>query len=215
MRRGVIAAIALLCMCLSAPTTSAHDPTTFTVIVGENGAVPSNITGQVLFTNDSIWFRNVDDSGNNTHRLTIDMNGDGLFNGTDDLSSGNLSSSCELDENGTKVDSNCEVVWKVALNASTGLIAGTFDYIDERSDGNVTSGRFVVNLDDHPANVGPDPNYSLDPEKEQEENVEEVTNSDQQMLIVISMSAAIAAGAVLLLMMRPTPIGMDFADESE
>ncbi len=215
MRRGVIAVIALLCMCLSTPTTSAHDPTTFTVIVGENGAVPSNITGQVLFTNDSIWFRNVDDSGNNTHRLTIDMNGDGLFNGTDDLSSGNLSSSCELDENGTKVDSSCEVVWKVALNATTGLIAGTFDYIDERSDGNVTSGRFVVNLDDHPANVGPDPNYSLDPEEEQEKNVEEVTNSDQQMLIVISMSAAIAAGAVLLLMMRPTPIGMDFADESE
>jgi len=35
------------------------------------------------------------------------------------------------------------------------------------------------------------------------------------MLIVISMSAAIAAGAILLLMMRPTPIGMDFADESE
>ena len=215
MRRGVIAVIALLCMCLSAPTTSAHDPTTFTVIVGENGAVPSNITGQVLFTNDSIWFRNVDDSGNNTHRLTIDMNGDGLFNGTDDLSSGNLSSSCELDENGTKVDSSCEVVWKVALNATTGLIAGTFDYIDERSDGNVTSGRFVVNLDDHPTNVGPDPNYSLDPEEEQEGDVEEVTNSDQQMLIVISMSAAIAAGAVLLLMMRPTPIGIDFADESE
>ena len=107
------------------------------------------------------------------------------------------------------------MVWKVALNATTGLIAGTFGYIDERSDGNVTSGRFVVNLDDHPANVGPDPNYSLDPEEEKEENVEEVTNSDQQMLIVISMSAAIAAGAILLLMMRPTPIGMDFADESE
>jgi hypothetical protein len=215
MRRGVMAAVALLCICLSAPTTAAHDPTTFTVIVGENGAEPSNISGQVLFTNDSIWFRNVDNSENKTHRLTIDMNGDGLFNGTDDLSSGNLSSSCELDDNGTKVDSTCEVVWKVALNSSTGLIAGTFNYIDEQSDGNVTSGRFVVNLDDHPANVGPDPNYSLDPEEEQEENVEEVTNSDQQMLIVISMSAAIAAGAILLLMMRPTPIEMDFADESD
>ena len=215
MRRGLIAVVTVLCICVSVPTTAAHDPTTFTVIVGENGATPSNITGQVLFTNDSIWFRNVDVSGNNTHRLTIDMDGDGLYNGTDDLSSGNLSSSCEQDENGSKLDSNCEVVWKVALNASTGLIVGTFDYIDERSDGNVTSGRFVVNLDDHPANVGPDPNYSLDPEEEQEENVEEVTNSDQQMLIVISMSAAIAAGAILLLMMRPTPIGMDFADESE
>ena len=105
MRRGLIAAIVLLSMCLSAPTTTAHDPTTFTVIVGENGTVPSNITGQVLFTNDSIWFRNVDNSENITHHLTIDMDGDGLYNGTEDISSGNLSSSCALDDNGTKLDS--------------------------------------------------------------------------------------------------------------
>ena len=216
MRRGLIAAGLLLCMCLTAPTTTAHDPTTFTVIVGENGAVPANITGQVLFTNDSIWFRNVDNSENITHHLTIDMDGDGLYNGTEDISSGNLSSSCALDDNGTKLDSTCEVIWKVALNASTGIISGTFDYIDERSDGNLTSGRFVVNLDDHPANVGPDPNYSLEVDEEQDENVGESTGSDQQMLVVISMSAAIAAGAVLMLMMRPMPIvRLELTEESE
>ena len=215
MRRGLIAVVTVLCICVSVPTTAAHDPTTFTVIVGENGATPSNITGQVLFTNDSIWFRNVDVSGNNTHRLTIDMDGDGLYNGTDDLSSGNLSSSCEQDENGSKLDSNCEVVWKVALNASTGLIVGTFDYIDERSDGNVTSGRFVVNLDDHPPNVGPDPNYSLDVEPTENEDVEEGIQSNRQALIVISMSTAIAAGAVLMLMMRPMPIALELNDEIE
>ena len=64
MRREVMATVVLLCMRLSAPPPpAAHDPTTFTVIVGENGAEPSNISGQVLFTNDSIWFRN-DDSEN-------------------------------------------------------------------------------------------------------------------------------------------------------
>ena len=216
MRRGLIAAIVLLSMCLSAPTTTAHDPTTFTVIVGENGTVPSNITGQVLFTNDSIWFRNVDNSENVTHHLTIDIDGDGLYNGTDDFSSGNLSASCPQDDNGSKLDSTCEVVWRVALNASTGLIVGAFDYIDERSDGNVTTGRFVVNLDDHPANVGPDPNYSLDPEEQQEEDVAKSPEADQQMLVVISMSTAIAAGAVLMLMKRPMPIvRLELPDESE
>ena len=160
-------------------------------------------TGQVLFTNDSVWFRNVDSRENITHQIRLDIDGDGLFNGTEDISSGELYSSCELDENGTKVNEECEVIYKVLFNETTGLISGIFYYEDVRSDGIVYTGRLVVNKDVHTTNVGPDPNYSTENNDD-----ESVTHSDnnRQMLIVMSMSAGIAAIAILMILSRPTPL---------
>ena len=182
---------------------SAHEPNTFTIIVGEGEPIPNNVTGQVLFTNDSVWFRNVDSRENITHQIRLDIDGDGLFNGTEDISSGELYSSCELDENGTKVNEECEVIYKVLFNESTGLISGIFHYEDIRSDGVVYTGRLVVNKDIHTTNVGPDPNYSTENNDD-----ESVTHSDnnRQMLIVMSMSAGIAAIAILMILSRPTPL---------
>tara|TARA_Y100001968_G_scaffold242308_1_gene225947 strand:+ start:404 stop:1012 length:609 start_codon:yes stop_codon:yes gene_type:complete len=182
---------------------SAHEPNTFTIIVGEDEPIPNNVTGQVLFTNDSVWFRNVDSRENITHQIRLDIDGDGMFNGTEDISSGELYSSCELDENGTKVDEECEVIYKVLFNETTGLISGIFHYEDVRSDGVVYTGRLVVNKDVHTTNVGPDPNYSTENNDD-----ESVTHSDnnRQMLIVMSMSAGIAAIAILMILSRPTPL---------
>ncbi len=182
---------------------SAHEPNTFTIIVGEDEPIPNNVTGQVLFTNDSVWFRNVDSRENITHQIRLDIDGDGMFNGTEDISSGELYSSCELDENGTKVDEECEVIYKVLFNETTGLISGIFHYEDVRSDGIVYTGRLVVNKDVHTTNVGPDPNYSTENNDD-----ESVTHSDnnRQMLIVMSMSAGIAAIAILMILSRPTPL---------
>ncbi|MBA46272.1 MAG: hypothetical protein CMB31_06780 [Euryarchaeota archaeon] len=182
---------------------SAHEPNTFTIIVGEGEPIPNNVTGQVLFTNDSVWFRNVDSRENITHQIRLDIDGDGMFNGTEDISSGELYSSCELDENGTKVDEECEVIYKVLFNETTGLISGIFHYEDVRSDGVVYTGRLVVNKDVHTTNVGPDPNYSTENNDD-----ESVTHSDnnRQMLIVMSMSAGIAAIAILMILSRPTPL---------
>ena len=182
---------------------SAHEPNTFTIIVGEDEPIPNNVTGQVLFTNDSVWFRNVDSRENITHQIRLDIDGDGMFNGTEDISSGELYSSCELDENGTKVDEECEVIYKVLFNETTGLISGIFHYEDIRSDGVVYTGRLVVNKDVHTTNVGPDPNYSTENNDD-----ESVTHSDnnRQMLIVMSMSAGIAAIAILMILSRPTPL---------
>ncbi len=182
---------------------SAHEPNTFTIIVGEDEPIPNNVNGQVLFTNDSVWFRNVDSRENITHQIRLDIDGDGMFNGTEDISSGELYSSCELDENGTKVDEECEVIYKVLFNETTGLISGIFHYEDVRSDGIVYTGRLVVNKDVHTTNVGPDPNYSTENNDD-----ESVTHSDnnRQMLIVMSMSAGIAAIAILMILSRPTPL---------
>ena len=202
MRRVLLASL-LIFSCLFLQPASAHEPNTFTIIVGEGEPIPNNVTGQVLFTNDSVWFRNVDSRENITHQIRLDIDGDGLFNGTEDISSGELYSSCELDENGTKVDEECEVIYKVLFNETTGLISGIFHYEDVRSDGVVYTGRLVVNKDVHTTNVGPDPNYSTENNDD-----ESVTHSDnnRQMLIVMSMSAAIAAIAILMILSRPTPL---------
>ena len=185
------------------PSATAHEPNTFTMIIGQEEVIPSNVTGQVLFTNDSVWFRNVDDRENITHTIRLDIDGDGLFNGTEDISSGERYSSCELDENGTKINQECEVIYKVLFNESTGLISGIFHYEDISSDGTVFTGRLVVNKDEHSTNVGPDPNYSTE-----ENNDDGITYTDnnRQGLIVMSMSAGIAAVAILMIISRPTPL---------
>ena len=185
------------------PSATAHEPNTFTMIIGQEEVIPSNVTGQVLFTNDSVWFRNVDDRENITHRVRLDIDGDGLFNGTEDISSGELYSSCELDENGTKINQECEVIYKVLFNESTGLISGIFHYEDISSDGSVFTGRIVVNKDEHSTNVGPDPNYSTE---ENNEDGVTYTDNNRQGLIVLSMSAGIAAVAILMIISRPTPL---------
>ena len=194
---------AIILSCLFIPSATAHEPNTFTMIIGEEEVIPSNVTGQVLFTNDSVWFRNVDDRENITHQIRLDIDGDGLFNGTEDISSGDLYSSCELDENGTKINQECEVIYKVLFNESTGLISGIFHYEDVSSEGVVFTGRIVVNKDEHTTNVGPDPNYSTE-----ENNDDGVTYTDnnRQGLIVLSMSAGIAAIAILMIISRPTPL---------
>ena len=194
---------AIILSCLFIPSATAHEPNTFTMIIGEEEVIPSNVTGQVLFTNDSVWFRNVDDRENITHQIRLDIDGDGLFNGTEDISSGDLYSSCELDENGTKINQECEVIYKVLFNESTGLISGIFHYEDVSSEGVVFTGRIVVNKDEHTTNVGPDPNYSTE-----ENNDDGVTYTDnnRQGLIVLSMSAGIAAIAILMNISRPTPL---------
>ena len=194
---------AIILSCLFIPSATAHEPNTFTMIIGEEEVIPSNVTGQVLFTNDSVWFRNVDDRENITHQIRLDIDGDGLFNGTEDIISGDLYSSCELDENGTKINQECEVIYKVLFNESTGLISGIFHYEDVSSEGVVFTGRIVVNKDEHTTNVGPDPNYSTE-----ENNDDGVTYTDnnRQGLIVLSMSAGIAAIAILMIISRPTPL---------
>ena len=176
------------------------------MIIGEDEPIPRNITGQTLFTNDSVWFRNVDDRENITHQIRLDIDGDGLFNGTEDILSGNLSSSCELDENGTKINEECEVVFKILFNETTGLISGIFYYEDIRSDGITYTGKIVVNKDEHFDNVGPDPNYSTDNQEDESVTQSDNRNDMERVLIVLSLSAGIASIAILMLILRPTPL---------
>ena len=99
---------------------AAHDAGTFTVIVKANGHQPGSAE---LIVNDSVFFYNVDNRTNITHRIVHDADGDGLYNGTDDWDSGNLSSECALDGDGNKTDEDCEVTFAVEFNSTE--MAGT------------------------------------------------------------------------------------------
>lgn len=128
----------------TAQMVSAHDAGTFTILVKESGPTPNN---PQLFYNDSVWWYNVDSTENVTHRIVWDSDGDGLYNGTTDWDSGNLSSECEKDENGTKLDEDCEMTYEIPFNGTWG--AGVYEYSVIRSDGVVNNGTISVFDDTH------------------------------------------------------------------
>ena len=117
---------------------AAHDASTFTVIVRENGLAP---TSPHLILGDSVWWYNVDDRENITHRIVYDGDGDGLFNGSLDWDSGELTASCPTDENGS-TDPDCSVTFEIPFNGTWG--AGTYRYCDLLSDGTVLEGVITI-----------------------------------------------------------------------
>ena len=79
----------------------------------------------MLVQTDFLFFINVDEREGVSHRIQFDADGDGLFNGSDDFSTNWLSDSCDLDENGSKVDESCMVTEAILLGPENGLLPGT------------------------------------------------------------------------------------------
>lgn len=142
-RIGGIVSLILLAIC-AVPVATAHDAGTFTILVKENNISPNN--PQLVF-NDSAWWYNVDNSSNLTHRIVWDSDGDGLYNGSTDWDSGNLSAYCETAENGSKLDENCNVTFEIPFNGTWG--AGVYEYQDLMSNGTVHNGTITVFSDSH------------------------------------------------------------------
>ena len=93
----------------------AHDQKEYTVILGSQGATPSSIDDGILVETDSIFFRNHDSRTNASHRILIDADADGAFQGVDDFDTGWMETSCELNETGHKVDDSCQTSATVLL----------------------------------------------------------------------------------------------------
>ena len=104
---------------------SAHEPKEYTILLTHEGTTPQTIPDDVLVQTDFLFFMNVDDREGVSHRIQFDADGDGLFNGSDDFSSNWLSGSCDLDENGSKVDDSCMVTEAILLGPENGLLPGT------------------------------------------------------------------------------------------
>ena len=121
MRGATAIAIASL-MILALPLASAHEPKEYTVLLKDDGPTPNGISPGILVSSDSLFFYNVDKRENVTHRIIIDVEGDGDFQGVDDISTPWLSGECELNETGERVDPDCKVTSLLLLDPSNGLL---------------------------------------------------------------------------------------------
>ena len=140
----------LFCFQIIFPVATAHTGGIFTIIVSENGVVPGNVQ---MLVNDTARWINVDDRENITHRILVDSDSDGIYDGENDWDSGNLTDSCEH-VNGTKIDENCNAYFDVifnetALNMSYYDIVGTYAFVDIVSNGEKVYGNVTVNPDIH------------------------------------------------------------------
>lgn len=119
------------------------------MLLNEDGVTPYGVPPGTLVTTDSLFFRNVDDRENSSHRILIDADGDGIFDGIDDISTTWLTASCELNETGQRVDSSCEVTALVLLDPSNGLLPGTLDLLHQiEYNGSVSESTFTVTFSD-------------------------------------------------------------------
>ena len=170
----------LIAVSLLPVSVVAHDAGTFTILVKESGPTPNN---PQLVYNDSAWWYNVDSRENITHRIVWDSDGDGLYNGTLDWDSGNMSYECETDENGTKLDDDCRVTYEIPFNGTWGV--GTYEYQDISSDGTITNGTIVVISDVHIEDGNtPPPGYEFGNDgKDTDQTSEDDTQEDSAGLI--------------------------------
>ncbi len=114
------------------PVVSAHEPKEYTILLTQEGTTPQTIPDDVLVQTDFLFFMNVDDREGVSHRIQFDSDGDGLFNGSDDFSTNWLNGSCDLDENGSKMDESCMVTEAILLGPENGLLPGTIHLRHQR-----------------------------------------------------------------------------------
>lgn len=125
MRIAALGFTSILLASFLSSVVSAHEPKEYTILLTHEGTTPQTIPDDVLVQTDFLFFMNVDDREGVSHRIQFDADDDGLFNGSDDFSSNWLSGSCDLDENGSKVDDSCMVTEAILLGPENGLLPGT------------------------------------------------------------------------------------------
>ena len=125
----------------------AHDQKELTIILGEGGPVPESIASGVLVETDYLFFINVDQRENSSHRVQVDADNDGIFDGPDDISTQWLNNSCPTDENGSKADEDCMVNEFFLLAPENGLLPGNISMRHQIKLGSETTNNpFYVNF---------------------------------------------------------------------
>jgi len=139
--------IVTLSLLLLAVPVSAHDSKEYTMLLKEDGVTPDGVAPGILVSTDWLFFYNVDTRDGAAHRVLIDADGDGVFEGVDDMATAWLSPSCELNETGDKADSDCEVTELVLLDPSNGLLPGNISMLHQiEHNQTLTESPFTVNF---------------------------------------------------------------------
>ena len=153
------------------PLSTAHEPKEYTILLTEQGMTPSIIPEDVLVETDYLFFMNVDDREGVSHRIQLDADGDGVFDGADDISTAWLTGSCEIDENGSKADSKCMVAESILLGPQNGILPGNVSMRHQTMSNSTISENYlsvVLGEDVHVQNI-PEVNQPA-PMQEQNEN---------------------------------------------
>ena len=132
--------------------SSGHEPKEFTVLLTDQGINPADIPEGTLVETDSLFLYNVDRREGVRHRVQIDSERDGSFDGPDDIATAWLSGSCEKDENGTNIDKSCKITEFVLLGPENGLLPGNIflrHQIMQDGQTNSTDFSFVLARDVH------------------------------------------------------------------
>ena len=180
MRITALAFASLLLASFLSPVVSSHEPKEYTILLTKEGTTPQTIPDDVLVQTDFLFFMNVDDREGVSHRIQFDADGDGLFNGSDDFSTNWLSGSCDLDENGSKVDESCMVTEAILLGPENGLLPGTIQLRHQiMSNSSISEENLSVTFNEDVHNQ-PNPEV-VPPEMPQENSLD----GDRDLLVVI------------------------------
>ena len=177
MRGRVLLAIGIFFILLSPSITSAHDQKEYNILITEDGLTPASINPGILVETDTLFFRNVDERQDVQHRILVDADGDGVFEGIDDFSTEWISSSCELNETGQKVDDSCNQHALILLDPSNRLLPGNISMIHQIKENNETVGiDFYINF-------AQDIHINNDNAPTGNEDLEEVQKSSKEQLL--------------------------------
>ena len=191
MRIPALAFASFLLTSFLSPVISAHEPKEYTILLTQEGTTPQNIPDDVLVQTDFLFFMNVDEREGVSHRIQFDADGDGLFNGSDDFSTNWLSESCDLDENGSKVDESCMVTEAILLGPENGLLPGTIQLQHQiMSNSSISEGNFSVTFREDVHNQ-PNPEVVL-PQMPQENSVD----GNRDVLVVILLTSLMGILAI-------------------
>ena len=191
MRIPALAFASFLLATFLSPVVSAHEPKEYTILLTQEGTTPQTIPDDVLVQTDFLFFMNVDERGGVSHRIQFDADGDGLFNGSDDFSTNWLSGSCDLDENGSKVDESCMVTEAILLGPENGLLPGTIQLQHQiMRNSSISEGNLSVTFREDVHNQ-PNPEVAL-PQKPQENSLE----GNRDVLVVILFTSLMGILAI-------------------
>jgi len=134
----------MLVFSLLAMPATAHEPSTYTVIVRDGSHAPNQVS---ILLMDTVQYYDVDDRENITHHIGLDINGDGDFEDEGEFSSGPLSGFCDWEN-----DSVCRRAWILPFNSSD--MVGEYAMTDYVSDGTEIHVLLTVVGDSHTPDTG-------------------------------------------------------------
>ena len=169
----------VLLSAIIAPLSVAHEPKEYTILLTEQGMNPFSVPDDVLVETDYLFFMDVDEREGVSHRIQLDADGDGIFDGPDDISTAWLTGSCELDENGSKVDSDCMVAEAVLLGPQNGIIPGNLSMRHQTMSNSTISEDYLTVV------LGEDVHVQIVPEVNQPVQMQDISENGQNDLLVV------------------------------